>query len=146
MINKALKTIIGIFLLASLLSTTACDEMPAFEGIYIGTYTVEYSADGIDVPATGDIVLTLYRNFKDINNEYEFYSRISLEGRIDDQGNYSVTRETTTNEGNVIITIDEGKIDYEAGLLQSTLTEYMDDVEIIRLTTVMQKQFIDIND
>ena len=63
---KLIKFSVFVTLLLTVTTFTGCKEIPQFEGYYAGTFTIEYMAEGIDVPPTGDALILLERNFKDI--------------------------------------------------------------------------------
>jgi hypothetical protein len=141
---KLIKFSVFAGLLLTVATFTACTEIPQFEGYYVGTFTIEYMAEGIDVPPTGDALILIERNFKDITVTYRFYTDLILTCKIDDGGRFTTSREYIDPNGVLVKTVDQGRIVYTTGIFTSVLTEEVGGVEMIRINFVLQKQFIDI--
>lgn len=131
-------------LLLTVTTFTGCTEIPQFEGYYAGIFTIEYMAEGVDVPPTGDALILIERNFKDITVTYRFYTDLILTGKIDDGGRFTTSREYIDSNDSLVKTVDQGRIVYTTGIFTSVLTEKVGGVEMIRINFVLQKQFIDI--
>ena len=134
--KNVLRLLILSLLTAFVLSS--CDEFPKFEGTYTGTLTI--SSQIYDYPVESSATVVIERDFKDITADYTSgLGTFTLSGKIDNEGNFSISVTGYTTENEAYLITDAGTINYNDGSYSSVITIVVEGESAVTGTLVLTK-------